>query len=81
MPNTSKWIKNIYHYRYDQKLGLGIVAIRRIRYGCHASTVILSLYWYPKIKKGYNKPTYGRVYNWKYSQIIGCHNNWILMKF
>ena len=28
-----------------------------------------------------NHPRYGRVYNCKYSQILGCHNNWILIQF
>ena len=26
-----------------------------------------------------NHPGYGRLYNYKYYQILGCCNNWILM--
>ena len=28
-----------------------------------------------------NQPRYVRVYSCKYSQMLGCHNNWILMNF
>ena len=30
---------------------------------------------------GYNKPRYGRVYNFKYYLIIGFNNNWAMMNF
>ena len=32
-----------------------------------------------KIKGAVNQPRYGRVYNLKSSQILGCHNNWIII--
>ena len=34
-----------YHYRSDQKLGPGIVVMRRIPFSCHYCTTILFLYW------------------------------------
>ena len=34
-----------------------------------------------KTKESVNQPIYGRLYYYKYSQIIGCHNNWISMIF
>ena len=34
-----------------------------------------------KIKEAVNQPRYGRLYNFIYSQIFVCHNNWILMNF
>ena len=36
---------------------------------------------YYKIKESINCPRYERVYNFKYSQIIGCRNNWVLISF
>ena len=70
-----------YHYRSDPKLGPGIFSLRRIPCICYACTAILYLSWYPKIREALNEPRYGRVYNRKYSQIIGCHNNCILINF
>ena len=78
-PYASKGILRHYHYRSDTKLGPGIVAIRRISCICHACTTILSLYWDSKTKEAVNQPRYGIVYNYKYSQILDCHNNWVLM--
>ena len=80
-PYGSKGILRYYHYRSNPKLGSGIVAIRIIPFNCHACTTILSLSWDSKIKEAVNQPRYGRVYNFKYSQIVGCHNNWIIMIF
>ena len=34
-----------------------------------------------KIKDKFNQPRYGKVYNSKYSQMIGCHNEYIVMDF
>ena len=68
-----------YHYWSDTKLGLEIDAIRSIPCSWHDCTTILSLYWDSKIQESVNQPRYGTVCNCKYSQIIGCHNNWILM--
>ena len=34
-----------------------------------------------KSKEAVIHPIYGRVYNYKYSQTLGCHNNWILLNF
>ena len=70
-----------YHYRSDTKLGPGIVAIIRIPRNCHSCTNILYFYWDSNIKEVVNPPKYGRLYNCKYSQILGCHNNWIIMNF
>ena len=70
-----------YHYRSDPKIGPGIVAIRRIPCNTHACTIILSLSWDSKIKESVNQNRYGRVYNCKCYQIIGCNNNWIIMTF
>ena len=81
MPYASKGILRHYHHWSDPKLGLGIVAIIRIPCICHACTDILSISWDPKTKGAVNWPRYGRVYSCKYSQIIGCHNNCILMNF
>ena len=81
LPNGSKGILRHYHYRSDPKLGPGIVAVRKIPCSCHACTYILSLSWDAKTKESVNQYRYGRVYNCKYSQIIVCHNNWILITF
>ena len=77
----SKEILRYYHYQSDPKLGSGIVAIGRISCNCHVCTTILSLSLYSKIKEAVNMPRYGRVYNCKYSQILGCYNNWIINIF
>ena len=42
---------------------------------------ILSLSWDLKTKEAVNQTRYGRVYNFKFSQILGCQNNWIMMNF
>ena len=78
-PYGSKVILRHYNFQSDPKLGPGIVVIRRIPYNCHASTTILYLSWDSKIKEAVNQPRYGIVYNWKYSQILGFHNNWIII--
>ena len=39
---------------------------------------ILSISLDSKINESVNQPRYGRVYNWNYSQILSCHNNWII---
>ena len=78
---ATKGILRNYHYRSDKKLYPGIVAIIIIPCSCHACKTILSLSWYSKIKSAVNQPIYGRFYNFKNSQILGCHNNWILMNF
>ena len=52
-----------YNYRYNTKLGPGIVDIRRIPCGFHACTYILSLSWNYKIKEAVNHPIYGRFCN------------------
>ena len=75
----SKLILIHYHYQSYPKLGPGIVVIRRITCSFHACTTILSLYWDSKIKETVNQTRYGKVYNCKYSQILGCHNNWTLI--
>ena len=80
-PYGSKEIIRHYHYRSDTKLDPGIVEIRRILCSCNYFTTILSISWNSRTKEEVNQPRYGRVYNFKYSQIIGCHNNWILMIF
>ena len=80
-PYISKDILRHYYYQSDLRLGLGIFAIRRITCSFHACTTILSHFWYSKIKETFNQPRYGRVYNQKYSQILGCHNNLIIMIF
>ena len=80
-PYGNKGILRHNHYRAYPKLGSGIVAIRRIPYSCHACTNILSLSWNSKIKEAFNHTRYGRVYKCRYSQIIICHNNCIIMHF
>ena len=77
----SKGILRHYHYRSDPKLVPGGVSIRIIPCTYHACTIIFSLYWGSKIKEASNQPRYGRLYNCKYYQIIGCHNNWIIIIF
>ena len=74
-PYGSNGILRHYHYRLDPKLSPGIVAIRIISCSYHDCTTILSLSWDLKIKKTVNQLIYGRLYNFKYSQIISCHNN------
>ena len=78
-PYVSKGIIRHYNYRLDPKLGPGIVAIIIIPCIFHACTTMLSLSWYSKTKEAFNQPRYGILYNCKCSQIIGCHNNWIIM--
>ena len=70
-----------YHYQSDPKLGPGIVAIRIIRCSCHSCTTMISIFWDAKIKETVYQPRYGRVYDCNYSQILGCHPNWIIMIF
>ena len=37
---------------------------------------------YPDIQNlSFNQTRHGRLYTFKYSQILGCHNNWIIMIF
>ena len=80
-PNGSKGFLRHYHYWSDLKLGPGLVEIRIIPCSCHACTTALSLSWNSKIKEAVNQYRYDIVYNFKYSQILGCHNKWILMDF
>ena len=80
-PYGSKGILRNYQYRSDPKLGPVIVEIRRIPCNCHACTTIFSLSWDSKIKEAVDQPRYYRVYTCKYSEILGCHNNWIIMNF
>ena len=80
-PYGSKGIIRQYNYWSDTKLGQGIVEIRIIPCSCHACTTILSLYWDSKTREAFNQNRYGRVYSCKYSQIIGGHNNCIIMIF
>ena len=47
----------------------------------HACTTILSRFWVSKIEEAVNHPKYGRLYHCKYSQILGCHNNWIIINY
>ena len=79
-PYGNKVIIRHYNYSSYLTLGPGIVVIRIIPCSCQACTKILSLSWYLKIKEEFNRPRYGRVYNCKYSQIIGCCNNCIIIK-
>ena len=80
-PNGSKGIIIHYHYRSDPILGPGIFAIRIITCSCYACRKILSVSCDQKTKEAFNQPRYSRVYNFKYSKIIGCQNNWIIMIF
>ena len=80
-PYIRKGVLTHYHYHSDPKLGSGIVVIIRITCSYQYCTTILCLNWDLKIKESVNQPRYGRVYNCKYSQIIGCHNNWIIIIF
>ena len=70
-----------YNNRSDPELGPGIVAIRIIPCSCHDFTTKLSLSWYSKIKDSFNQLRYVKVYNCKYSQIIGCRNNWNIYEY
>ena len=78
MSYASKGILRHYNYQSDPKLGPEIVAIRRTPCIFYTCTAILSISWVPKIKGTVNQHIYGKFYNYKYSQILGCHNNWIL---
>ena len=78
-PYESKGIIRHHYYWSDPKLGPGIVAIRIITCSCHDCISILSLSWDSKTKESVNQTRYVRAYDCKYSQIIDCHNNWILM--
>ena len=80
-PYKRKVIIRHYHYWSSPKISPGIFVIRIIPCICHSCTDILSISWDPKIKEAVNPPRYGRVYSCKYSQIHGCHNNWILINF
>ena len=80
-PYGSKGVIKQYNYRSDTRLGPGIVSIRIIPCSCHVCTTKLSLPWGSTIKEACNQPIYGRVYNCKYSLIIGSHNNCIIMNF
>ena len=80
-PYGSKGIIRHYHYWSDPKLGPGIVAIIRTPCSFHYCRTILLLSWDSKTKEAVNQPIYGRVYNCKYYQIIGFHNNWIVKIF
>ena len=70
-----------FHYRSDPKLGPGIVYLRIITCSCHYCITQLYLTWGSKIKSACNQPRYGVVYDCKYSQILGYHNNWIIIIF
>ena len=76
---NSKEIIRHCHYRSDPKLCIVMVSIRIILCSFHSLTTILSLSWYLKTKESVHRPRYGQVYYCKYSQIIGCHNNWIII--
>ena len=80
-PYVSKGILRHYSYQLDPKLCPGIVAIRRITFSCHAFTTISYLSWESKTKEVFNQPRFSRAYNFIYSQIISCHNIWIIMIF
>ena len=81
MPYASKVILRHCYYRSDPKLCPDILSIRRIPFSFHACTAIIYIYWDPKIKEAVNRHRYGRVYSYKYSQILGCRNNLIVMSF
>ena len=68
-----------YKYRPDQKLCQGDVSVRIINHSCHDFTTQISLTWNSKIKDTCTQSRYGRVYDCKYSPIIGYQNNWIIM--
>ena len=74
----SKGILRHYNYWSDPKLGLVIVAIRIVIYSYRACATVLSLSLDLKTKESLNQLKYGRVYDFKYSRILGCHNNWII---
>ena len=78
-PYKSKVILRHYHYCSDPKLGPGPFAVRIFPCNCHSRTNILSLYWDSKIEEAFNQPRYGRICNFKTSQLFGCHNIWIIM--
>ena len=79
--NGRKGILRHYHYRSDPKLGPGIVSVGIIPFNWHACTTIIFLSWDSKIKEAVNHPRYGRVHKCKYSQILSCRNNWIILIF
>ena len=78
---AGKGILRHYHSRSDPKLGSVIVAIKIIPCIFHSCITILCLSWYSKTKEAVIQPRYGRVYNCKHSQILGCRNNWIIKIF
>ena len=80
-PYKSKGVLRRYNYRSDPKLAQKFVDIRMITCSCHTCTTTLCLSWDYKIKYARNQPRYERVYDCKYSLIIGSHNNWIIINF
>ena len=48
---------------------------------CHACSTKLYIPWDSTTKEAYIQPRYGKVNNFKYSKILGSHNNWVIMKF
>ena len=77
----SKGILRRCHYRSDPKLGSCIFSIKIMWCSCHTYTTLLYLSWDSKIREAVNQPKYDRVYNWKYSQFLCFHNNWIIIIF
>ena len=80
-PHIMKGILRRYHYPSNLKLVPGIIVIRSILSHFYACTTILSLSWDLETKEAQIYLIHGKVYNYKYSHILGCHNNWIIMVF
>ena len=77
----SKGVLRHYHYRSDTKIGPGIFVTRRITFSFQACTIKLSLPRKSTIKDTRNQTKYRKVYDCKYSLVIGSHNNWIIINF
>ena len=61
--------------------GLYIIYIRTITFSFHACATKLSLPWVSRINHACNHSRYGWAYNFKYSLIIGSHNNWVIINY
>ena len=82
--SSSNGIKGVirhYNYKSDNKLGQGIVAIRRSNCSFHACTTQLFLIWDSTMKYACNQPRYWRFYECKYCLTLGSHNNWVNADF
>ena len=80
-PYWRRGVIRYYHYRDDPKLVQVEVYVwikTRSFQSCH---IKISPTWDTKIKDRSNQFIYRRVIDFKFSQILGTHNSWIIMNF